>query len=128
MTAVRGMPSITRAEQWLVFDKRRDGMIHALEGGMWFHRHVFNGQPMAHVVSSDKQRLLRAGLRIGMKAKWLQYKPLKNPRTGERLEAWHWDLRGWSLAAGEQIVAAGPLAIGKATARDRRPHRGPRTA
>ncbi len=114
MTATRGVLSITAEERWLVFGKRRDGMIHAMQGGMWFHRHVFEGEPMAHVVSSDKPRLLRTGLRIGMKAKWLQYKPLKDPRTGERLEAWHWDLRGWSLAAGEQIVAAGPSANGEA--------------
>ena len=114
MTSVRGVASITHAERWLVFGKRRDGMIHALEGGLWYHRHVLKGEPMAHVVSSDKQRLLRTGLRIGMKAKWLQYKLLKDPRTGERLEAWHWDLRGWSLAAGEQIVAMAPPANGEA--------------
>jgi hypothetical protein len=24
----------------------------------------------------------------------LQYKPLKDPRTGERRPAWHWDLVG----------------------------------
>lgn len=111
MTAGRDVASISREERWLVFAKRRDGMVHALQGGMWFHRHVFKGESMAHVVSSDKERLLRTGWRIGMKAEWLQYKPLKDPRTGERVRAWHWDLRGWSLAAGERLVAAGDPAV-----------------
>ena len=31
---------------------------------------------------------------IGISASRLQFKPLKDPRTGERVEAWHWDLAG----------------------------------
>jgi hypothetical protein len=35
-----------------------------------------------------------------MKEEWLQYKPLKDPATGVRVEAWHWDLRGKYLELG----------------------------
>jgi hypothetical protein len=86
------------------FARRREGMIYALDGGMWFHRHSYNGEPMAHVVSSDKELLLRFGEEIGMLPEWLQYKRLRDPRTGKRVEAWHWDLRRWSLEAGLRMV------------------------
>ncbi len=49
---------------------------------------------MAHLVSTDKERLLAYGARVGLPAARLQHKPLKDPRTGERVEAWHWDLGG----------------------------------
>lgn len=83
-----------RVVEWMEFARRREGMIHALEGGLWFHRHTLRGEPMAHLVSSDNSLLLRAGELLQMKPHWLQYKPLKFPPTGERMEAWHWDLRG----------------------------------
>ena len=79
-------------------------MIHALDGGLWLHRHTHNGEPMAHLVSSDRQLLLRAGEQIGLRPEWLQHKPLKDPRTGKRVNAWHWDLRSWSLEAGLPLV------------------------
>ena len=79
-------------------------MIYALDGGLWFHRHDYNGEPMAHVVSSDRRLLLCFGEELGMPREWLQYKPLKDPRTGRRREAWHWDLRRWSLEAGLRLV------------------------
>lgn len=69
-------------------------MTHALDGGLWLHRHVLRGEPMAHLVSSDKDALLTAGRRLGLDPAWLQYKPLKHPKSGQRVEAWHWDLRG----------------------------------
>ncbi len=61
---------------------------------------------MAHLVSSDKQLLLMAGERLEMEPRWLQYKPLKHPDTGRRIDAWHWDLRGRYLALGLRL--AGP--------------------
>lgn len=76
------------------FVRRRDGMIYAMDGGLWLHRHVWKGHPMAHLVSTDKALLLKYGQRVGLPADRLQYKPLKDPRTGKRLEAWHWDLVG----------------------------------
>jgi hypothetical protein len=79
---------------WLEFPRRRDGMIHAMDGGLWLHRHVWKGHPMAHLVSTDRQRLLEYGRAVGLPERRLQYKPLKDPRTGERREAWHWDLVG----------------------------------
>lgn len=69
-------------------------MTYALEGGLWLHRHVLRGEPMAHLVSSDQQALLTAGRRLGLDPAWLQHKPLKHPRDGRSVEAWHWDLRG----------------------------------
>ena len=79
---------------WLEFPRRRDGVIHALDGGLWLHRWRLDGNPMAHLVSSDKAALLAWGARQGFDARWIQYKPLKDPRTGTRVPAWHWDLIG----------------------------------
>jgi hypothetical protein len=76
------------------FRSRREGMIHAMDGGLWLHRHVWKGRPMAHLVSTDRERLLRYGAAIGIAAARLQFKPLKDPRTGVRRDAWHWDLGG----------------------------------
>lgn len=49
---------------------------------------------MAHLVSADRERLLAYGRAVGLPARRLQRKPLKDPRSGERKEAWHWDLVG----------------------------------
>ena len=72
-------------------------MCHALDGGVWLHHHRFYGEPMVHLVSSDKERLLELGRMLGFQARWLQYKPLKNPETGIRIPAWHWDVWGEKL-------------------------------
>ena len=76
------------------FEKRRDGMIHAMDGGLWLHRHVWKGRRMAHLVSTDKEQLLAYGRAVGLPEERLQYKPLKDPRSGIRRNAWHWDLAG----------------------------------
>jgi hypothetical protein len=72
-------------------------MCFALDGGVWLHRWRLRGEPMAHLVSADKARLLTLGRELGFSAEWLQYKPLKDPRTGVRVEAWHWDVLGSRL-------------------------------
>lgn len=69
-------------------------MIHAMDGGLWLHRHIWLGRPMVHLVSTDRARLLAYGASIGIPAQRLQYKPLRDPRTEQRREAWHWDLGG----------------------------------
>jgi hypothetical protein len=69
-------------------------MIHAMDGGLWLHRHVWKGQKMAHLVSTDRGRLLAYGRAVGLHESRLQFKPLKDPRTGKRRDAWHWDLVG----------------------------------
>ena len=79
---------------WQEFADRRAGMVHAMDGGLWMHRHVWLGRPMAHLVSTDREKLLQYGARVGLAAERLQYKPLKDPRTGVVHEAWHWDLGG----------------------------------
>ena len=76
------------------FENRKAGMTYAMGGGLWLHRHVFRGQPMAHLVSTDRQLLLAYGREVGLPPERLQYKPLKDPRTGIRRAAWHWDLVG----------------------------------
>jgi len=76
----------------LEFESRRDGMIHAMGGGLWLHRHVWKGTPMAHLVSTNRLLLLEYGRSVGLPATRLQFKPLKDPRTGQRRDAWHWDL------------------------------------
>jgi len=72
-------------------------MTFALHGSVWLHRHSLRGEPMAHLVSSDRERLLALGRQLGLHPAWLQYKPLKDPRTGTRVPAWHWDLWGERL-------------------------------
>lgn len=76
------------------FVERREGMIFAMDGGLWLHRHLYKGVPMAHLVSTDRALLLAYGRAVGLPPERLQYKPLKDPRTGERRPAWHWDLVG----------------------------------
>ena len=49
---------------------------------------------MVHLVSIDRERLVAYGLALGVDRYHLQYKPLKDPRTGVRRDAWHWDLGG----------------------------------
>jgi hypothetical protein len=101
VTAPRAAPAPYRE-----FARRRDGMTHAMDGGLWLHRHVWRGTPMAHLVSADRLALLAYGRRAGLDARRLQYKPLKDPRTGERRDAWHWDLVGRFLPPpGEAPVA-----------------------
>ena len=80
--------------EWEEFAKRRDGVIHAMDGGIWLHRHVWFDRPMVHLVSTDRERLLRWGERVGLPLERLQFHPLKDPRSGERRDAWHWDLAG----------------------------------
>ena len=74
------------------FTLRRDGMIYAMDGGLWLHRHVWKGHPMAHLVSTNREALLAYGRAVGLPERRLQFKPLKDPRTGARRDAWHWDL------------------------------------
>jgi hypothetical protein len=87
--------------QYVEFTRRRDGMIHAMEGGLWLHRHVWYGRAMAHLVSTDRTRLLAYGRQAGIPETRLQYKPLKDPRTAQRRDAWHWDLVGAWLPLAE---------------------------
>jgi hypothetical protein len=76
------------------FALRREGMIYAMEGGLWLHRHVWKGRPMAHLVSTSRERLIEYGRSVGLPIARLQYKLLKDPRTGARRDTWHWDLVG----------------------------------
>jgi hypothetical protein len=76
------------------FAKRRDGMIYAMDGGLWLHRHVWRGRPMAHLVSTNKALLMDYGLAVGIPLERLQFKPLKDPRSAKRRDAWHFDLGG----------------------------------
>ena len=43
---------------------------------------------------TDRQKLLAYGARVGLPPERLQHKPLKDPRSGMRRDAWHWDLGG----------------------------------
>lgn len=88
------MPGAEPSLAYVEFESRRDGMLHALKGGLWLHRHVWKGRPMAHLVSSDRELLLAYGRQVGLPEERLQYKPLKHPGSGERVDAWHWDLVG----------------------------------
>jgi len=65
-----------------------------MDGGLWLHRHVWKGERMAHLISSNRDRLIEYGVIVGLSVSRLQYKPLKDPRTNERRDTWHWDLVG----------------------------------
>lgn len=82
---------------WREYGHWRRGVEHALDGGLWLHRFTLQGERWAHLVSSDRERLLAAGRRLDLDPAWLQHRPLRDPRSGERIEAWHWDLRGERL-------------------------------
>ena len=88
------MPHSPPAPEYREFRKRRDGMIYAMDGGLWMHRHRWQGRRMAHLVSTSRELLLAYGAAVGLAADRLQFKPLKDPRTGVRRDAWHWDLGG----------------------------------
>lgn len=60
---------------------------------------------MAHLVSSNHSLLVAAGRLLGMSERWLQYKPLKHPQSGQRVAAWHWDLRGPYLQLAARFAA-----------------------
>ena len=62
---------------------------------------------MAHLVSTDKDRLLAYGRDAGLPPDRLQFKPLKDPRTGIRRNAWHWDLVGRYLPRANPVRHAG---------------------
>ena len=91
---MRDSVDLERQFQVREFRRRRDGMIHAMDGGLWLHRHVWLGTPMAHLVSTDRERLLAWGRAAGLPTDRLQHKPHKDPRTAVRRDAWHWDLVG----------------------------------
>jgi hypothetical protein len=69
-------------------------MVHAMSGGLWLHRHTWKGRAMAHLVSGNRDRLIDVALEIRFPVERLQFKPLKDPRTGLRCDAWHFDLGG----------------------------------
>lgn len=78
-----------------------------MDGGVWLHRHVIHDEPMIHLVSTRREPLLLVGDRLGLDPVSLQYKPLKDPRTGVRVEAWHWDLWGASKERLEALLDRG---------------------
>jgi hypothetical protein len=78
---------------WREFALWREGVRHALDGGLWLHRFTLAGELWAHLVSADRDRLLAAGRVLDLPPHWLQYRPLKDPRLARRVDAWHWDLR-----------------------------------
>src|SRR4029079_16429388 len=74
-------------------------MIYAMDGGRGLHRHLWQGRRMAHLVSTNRELLLEYGRAVGLSADRLQFKRMKDPRTGIRRDAWHWDLGGPVLPA-----------------------------
>ena len=94
MSLTSPAPEQPAAVSFREFLSRREGMIYAMSGGLWLHRHVWKGRRMAHLVSTNRELLLAYGRQAGLPLQRLQFKPLKDPRTGERKDAWHWDLGG----------------------------------
>jgi hypothetical protein len=92
--------------RWREFALWREGVRHALDGGLWLHRFTLRGEPWAHLVSADRAELLVAGRVLDLPPQWLQYRPLKDPRLARRVDAWHWDLRHDRLR--RALALAGP--------------------
>ena len=57
-----------------------------MSGGLWLHHHTWKGNPMAHLVSSDRERLERVGLSLGLHPARLQYRPLREPSLESTIE------------------------------------------
>lgn len=91
---------------WREYALWREGLLHALGGGLWLHRFTLDGEPWAHLVSANRERLLAAGRLLDLPPGWLQYRPLKDPRLRRRVDAWHWDLRRERLT--RALALAGP--------------------
>lgn len=102
------MEGDVREPPYREFTSRQDGMIHAMDGGLWLHRHTWKGRQMAHLVSADRERLLEYGRGVGLPLERLQFKPLKDPRSGIRRDAWHWDLAGPFLPPRKSLRAGSP--------------------
>lgn len=84
---------------WREFAHWRRGVEHALDGGLWLHQFTLRGERWAHLVSTDRDALERAGRTLGVPGHvFLQFRPLRDPRTGRRVDAWHWDLKREPLA------------------------------
>jgi len=97
---------VTREAGAREFVRRREGMIHAMDGGLWLHRHVWKGQRMVHMVSTNRDKLIAYGTALGIPLHRLQYKPLRDPRTEIRREAWHWDLGGPVLPPPDDVLVS----------------------
>ncbi len=65
-----------------------------MSGGLWLHRHTWKERAMAHLVSTDRNWLVAVATDIRFPVERLQFKPLKDPTTGVRRDAWHFDLGG----------------------------------
>ena len=104
MFTVRVKQHTHAAPEYREYAKRREGMIYAMDGGLWLHRHLWQGRRLAHLVSTNKDLLLEYGEAVGIAAERLQYRPLKDPRTGVRRDAWHWDLGGPVLPAPSEVI------------------------
>ena len=90
---------------WREFELWRAGVTHALDGGLWLHRFALRGEAWAHLVSSNRSALLAAGRLLDMPESWLQFRPLRDPRSDRRVDAWHWDLRRDRLARALALAA-----------------------
>jgi len=90
---------------WREFGLWRHGVMHALDGGLWLHRFALRGEPWAHLVSADRAALLAAGRLLDMPPAWLQFRPLRDPRSRRRVDAWHWDLRRDRLTRAVALAA-----------------------
>ena len=101
---VARLRELNRASGAREFVRRVDGMVHAMDGGLWLHRHQWQGRPMVHLVSTNRARLLAYGAALGMPSGRLQHKALKDPRTTVRCAAWHWDLGGPVLPPRDDVL------------------------
>jgi hypothetical protein len=91
--------------EWREFGLWREGVRHALDGGLWLHRFALRGEAWAHLVSADRGALIRAGRLLDMPESWLQFRPLRDPRSRRRVDAWHWDLRRDRLTRAVALAA-----------------------
>lgn len=91
--------------EWREFGLWREGVRHALAGGLWLHRFALRGEAWAHLVSADRHALIQAGRVLDMPETWLQFRPLRDPFSRRRVDAWHWDLRRDRLARAVALAA-----------------------
>lgn len=78
------------------FARRRDGYIHALNGGIWDDPFRWsNGSEYRHIVSTNYALLAAWCTEHGLPVSFIQRRDLRDVRNGwERVQAWHVDLGG----------------------------------
>ncbi len=82
--------------RWFAWRAVREALIHGRTGGIALHRFRHDlrrfglgpSEPACHMLSADREKLVRFGRRFGLRAAWIE------PPRPRRPDIWHFDLFG----------------------------------